>query len=547
MKWSDPARMAAIIAAAFLVLAIIVGARYQNRRDLVQDVFSPTFPPVAVSPVLDGVKALDAHLQRPSGLEALAHFLPDQSGVLWISLLVLLVVGFDYARPWSGRNLDLVLAQAAGWFLMGSIDLLESADHFNDPAYRGLIRLIFIAVVLASLAVMARLLMRFRSPDLSAWVPRVDLRLIAAVATFVMVLSTLAPFFQKPDDSSYFTGLGGQRLRERLQLPYGDPMLTKTPGAAYGPLMYVVQAGLQIVLAENANAESPDLPKLGAQSAYRAPATLPAQLSLALFQLLACFVLYQIGREWGGPSLGFAFIALYSGSSYVLGVGGTTELIGGMTYVSHIIPPAVALLAFRYLDRPLVSGALLAAAAGLGFYPAFFFPAWLAYQWGASSKAAMKFLAGFAVVCGVIGVWVLLDSRPAPPLGLIATILRDTLGHHTDLEGYGSSTFGLWGQQTGFLHWMLAPLAGTSALTSPFFIVFCGYLLVTAVMALGAGPVGLALLTATIAIGANVWKIHATATYVTWYYSFLLLGTLGPGALVLRAGSRSRNGHTETT
>ena len=68
-----------------------------------------------------------------------------------------------------------------------------------------------------------------------------------------------------------------------------------------------------------------------------------------------------------------------------------------------------------------------------------------------------------------------------------------------------------------------------------------------AVMALGAGPVGLALLTATIAIGANVWKIHATATYVTWYYSFLLLGTLGPGALVLRAGSRSRNGHTETT
>ena len=547
MKWSDPARVAAIVAAVFLFLAVLVGARYQNRRDLVQDVFSPTFPPVAVSPVLDGVKALDAHLQRPSGLEALAHFLPDQSGVLWISLLVLLVVGFDYARPWSGRNLDLVLAQAAGWFLMGSIDLLESADHFNDPAYRGLIRLVFIAVVLASLAVMARLLRRFMSPDLTAWIPSLDLRLIASLATFVMVLSVLSPFFLKPDDSSYFTGLGGQRMRERHALPYGDPMLTKTPGAAYGPLMYVVQAGLQIALAEEANADSPDMPKLGAQSAYRAPATLPAQLSLALFQLLACFVLYQLGREWAGPSLGFAFIALYSGSSYVLGVGGTTELIGGMTYVSHIIPPAVALLAFWYLDRPIASGALLATAAALGFYPAFFFPAWLAYQFGSSSKAALKFLAGFAVVCAIVGGWVLLWSRPAPPLGLVATILRDTLGHHTDLEGYGSSTFGLWGQQTGLLHWMLAPLAGTSALTSPFFILFCGYLLVTAVMALGAGPVGLALLTATIAIGANVWKIHATATYVTWYYSFLLLGTLGPGALVLRAGSRSRNGHTETT
>ena len=145
------------------------------------------------------------------------------------------------------------------------------------------------------------------------------------------------------------------------------------------------------------------------------------------------------------------------------------------------------------------------------------------------------------------GAWVLAASRPAPPLGLVATILRDTLGHHTDLDGYGSSTFGLWGQQTGFLHWMLAPLAAGSALTSPFFILFCGYLLLAAVLAMRAGAVGLALLTATIAIGANVWKIHATATYVTWYYPFLLLGILGPGALVLRAGSRPRNDVTEAT
>ena len=121
MKWSDPARVAAIITAAFLLVAIAVGARYQNRRDLVREVFSPTFPTVDVRPVLEGVEALDAHLLRPSGTEALARFLPDQSGVLWISLLVLLVVGFDYARPFSGRNLDLILAQVAGWLLMGSI------------------------------------------------------------------------------------------------------------------------------------------------------------------------------------------------------------------------------------------------------------------------------------------------------------------------------------------------------------------------------------------------------------------------------------------
>jgi hypothetical protein len=25
-------------------------------------------------------------------------------------------------------------------------------------------------------------------------------------------------------------------------------------------------------------------------------------------------------------------------------------------------------------------------------------------------------------------------------------------------------------------------------------------------------------------MGAQLWKIHATATYVTWYYPFLLIG-----------------------
>ncbi len=71
------------------------------------------------------------------------------------------------------------------------------------------------------------------------------------------------PFLHPAEDSSYFTDLGGQRLRERGLLPYGDPMLTKTPGAAYAPLMYAAQATMQFILAEPANATSPDTPKPG--------------------------------------------------------------------------------------------------------------------------------------------------------------------------------------------------------------------------------------------------------------------------------------------
>ena len=46
--------------------------------------------------------------------------------------------------------------------------------------------------------------------------------------------------------------------------------------------------------------------------------------------------------------------------------------------------------------------------------------------------------------------------------------------------------------------------------------------------------VGLALLTSAVALGANIWKIHATGAYLAWYYPFLLIGALGPGILMKR-------------
>jgi hypothetical protein len=35
-------------------------------------------------------------------------------------------------------------------------------------------------------------------------------------------------------------------------------------------------------------------------------------------------------------------------------------------------------------------------------------------------------------------------------------------------------------------------------------------------------------------MGANIWKLHATGAYLSWYYGFLLIGVLGPGILVRR-------------
>lgn len=520
--------------AVITALAALAGARYHNRIVPLTEVYMPSFSEVEFASAGESVRALDTRLQADERLSRLRQVLPDQAGALWLGLLVLLIVGFDYARPWSARNIDLLIVQAIGWCLIGSLDLLVTVSRHGDPAYYGLIRLMFAVVTALSTVLMVRMVWRSRQSDTWTWAPAMDVRALAALTAFTVSLAIAYPFLRPVEDASYFTNLGGQRLRERGLLPYGDPMLTNTPGAAYGPLMYVAQAGMQSILRAPANRPSPDLPQLGEQSSYLAPSPLSPQLLLAAFQLLAAWALFKIGQRCSGDNLGLALAALYCGSVSVLGVGGSGDQIGGMTFASHIIPASVTLVAFRYLDRPWLSGALLAAAAGFGFYPAFMFPAWLGYNWGLSRKSALQFVGGFCALSLVVGVWVLLASRPADGLGLIATVMRDTLGHQTDPRGYGMTPFGFWGQQTGVWRWLIQPLTGESALLSPFFMIYFAFLCVTAAMARNAGLVGLALITAAVAMGANIWKINATSAYLAWYYPFLLIGVLGPGMLIRR-------------
>jgi hypothetical protein len=524
-----------VVPGLFLALVVIAGLRYQNHVVQLTEVYTPTIPVVEFAPAGESLRALDGRLKEDARLSIIRQALPDQAGVLWIALLVLLVVGFDYARPWSARNIDLMIVQVIGWSLIGSLDLLVTVTRRSDPTYYGLIRLMFTVVTALSAVLMARMVWRSTRGDSWTWTPAIDVRTLAALTAFTVSLALAYPFLRPAEDASYFTNLGGQRLRERGLLPYGDPMLTDTPGAGYGPLMYAAQAGLQFVLMESKNEPSPDLPQLGEHSTYMAPSPTSAQLLLAGSQLLAAWALFRIGQRLSSDALGLALAALYCGSVGVLGIGGTGDQVAGMTFVSHIVPAAVSLAAFRYLDRPMAAGALLAAAAAFGFYPAFIFPTWLGYYWGDSRKAALHYVIGFGVACLVVGVWVLLASRPADGMGLIATIVRDTLGHQTDPEVYGRTPFGFWGQQTGVWRWLIQPMVGESAMLSPFFMLYCALLVATAIMARNTGIVGLALLTAAVTMGANIWKINATGAYLAWYYPFLLIGVLGPGLLIRRS------------
>ena len=271
------------------------------------------------------------------------------------------------------------------------------------------------------------------------------------------------------------------------------------------------------------------LAKLGAGAEYLLPPPLASQLTTATFHLLGLASLIAIGHRLAGRQVAWGIAALYCGSAYVLGVGGPREAIGGMTFISHIAPAAVSLLAFSALARPFVAGALLVASAATVFYPVLFFPAWLGHYWDRRS-AALRFIGGVALAGGLIGGPVLALSQPIEGHGVLGTVVRESVGHHQGTDTYGQSTFGFWGMREGVRAVLSRPFVAGEFTTSPMFLMTFGFAGAMFFLARKTTPQQLALITATLAIVAQLSKVHGTGVYVNWYYPFLLIGFFTSGS-----------------
>ena len=244
--------------------------------------------------------------------------------------------------------------------------------------------------------------------------------------------------------------LGAQRLRERGRLPYGDPLLTGTPGAAYGPLLYAAHVPFQILLSPDpVNPVSPDRPNLTSGTPYYLPPAMATQICAVAFHLAACLRSLSRRSRTGGRAgrLGLSS-ASTAGASRSSGIGGREDQVAGITFVSHVAPASMTLLAFAALKSPALSGTLLAMSTGVGFYPAFMAPAWLGFYWNDVTKRT-RFAIGFGLAAAIIAGGVYAMSQPAGERSRLGTIMYDTFGHHTDPRGYGSSVFGFWGQREG--------------------------------------------------------------------------------------------------
>jgi hypothetical protein len=398
----------------------------------------------------------------------------------------------------------------------------------RSPTYLNLLDWVFSAVVVANLWLMVRAGRRVHQAT-PAWVPNVALVPAAILAIVLLAADIGIAIARPPDDAGWFVNLGAQRLRERGRLPYGDPLLTATPGAAYGPLLYAAHVPFQILLSPDpVNPVSPLRPDLTSGPPYYLPPALATKLCTAAFHIAGVFALFVAARRLANAHVAWALVCLYCGSLAVLGIGGREDQVAGITFVSHIAPASMTLLAFAALSAPALSGTLLALATGVGFYPAFMAPAWLGFYWNDAAKR-IRFVLGFAIVALIVAGGVYALSRPAGDRSRIGTIMYDTFGHHTDPAGYGSSVFGFWGQREGLRRVLSSPLLGGSGLTSPAWLTFAAFLGATFLVARGKRPADLALLAGAVALGATLVKPHATGTYLAWWYPLLLLGFFAKG------------------
>ena len=274
-------------------------------------------------------------------------------------------------------------------------------------------------------------------------------------------------------------------------------------------------------------------------SSYVLPPTLASQLTTITFHVIGVASIITIGMQLATPAVGWALAALYCSSAYVLGVGGGSETIGGITFISHIAPPAVSMLAFAFLARPFIAGFMLVAASMTVFFPALFFPAWLGYYWD-RRPSMIKFIGGCVLGAAVFVLPTIALSQALPDHSVVSTVLKESVGHHQGTDTYGLSTFGFWGQRGGIRDWFREPFIEGQFTTSPMFLITIGFAAVMFFMARHTRRWQLALITATVGIIAQWSKIHGTGVYVNWYYPFLLIGLLAarpsPPALPVEHG-----------
>ncbi|MCB9830991.1 MAG: hypothetical protein H6807_00850 [Planctomycetes bacterium] len=452
----------------------------------------------------------------------LKQLTPGQTTALWLGLVTMLVLAFDWSRWLRPRNLVLVLLYGPALLFF---DLDAQSTQFADPVAWSRFRLITTGIFgMQVLSLGWALFARLRGGSGQSFLP---LRALRVLALLFLGLTLASSIVGEGADSSIYTNFGTQRMRERGKLPYGDPWLARGTACSYGPAIYLMILPAQLILDREPLNEAVDLP-----TTYERSRGMPVRLTVAALLLVTFVATVMLGATLGSREVGWTLAALVFSSPFTLGIGSDHSTLVGAMNISDTAPIAFVMLALLWLGRrPLLAGLALGQATACGFFPILMLPAivvWLKSR----GQGLMAFLAAFALIglAYLALVWfgtetrgeenpaqVFLDctfgvqERPNDPAGMRV--------------GYGDSPFGFWGSHPRSRDLILGrPGSGEN---KPWKWLFLGLLvLMTSIRARRADPRLLIASCGALALGVQLVRLHAAGVHVMWYQPLLLAALL---------------------
>ncbi|HLG07687.1 MAG TPA: hypothetical protein VI409_03330 [Gaiellaceae bacterium] len=427
---------------------------------------------------------------------------------VWLAFCLVFLVGLaDLRRPFSVRNLDLVvlLAFSVSLAFFNRGEVFRSVPLVYPALAYLLVRGLWIGMrgrefplrsvwPTWALAAAAVFLLGFRI-GLNVETPRgvIDVGL-AGVAGASRILDGQAPYGNMPQRGDLEPcgpkDTDGQ-IRDRVQRN-GRCESAIERGDTYGPVTYVAYVPSTLVFGWSGKWDS--LPSAHATS--------------IAFDLLAILGLVLVGIRFGGPRL--AVLLAFAWTAYPF----TAYALNANT--NDAIMPAFLVLGFWLASSAWARGSAVALAGWTKFGALLVVPLWATYP-SLEARRLPRFAAAFAVTTALAFAILLLE----PSLWDAARTFWDrALGFQLGRD----SPFSLWGwgqyhaqgiPDLGFVQPLLAALAVVLAL-------------LVAVFPRRKGPVELAALTAALLVAFQLALTHWFYLYLPWLFPFVLLWLLLP-------------------
>ena len=395
---------------------------------------------------------------------------------VWLPLALAFLVPF-LRRPWGMLQLDLLVLSAFS----------ASTAFFNAARIDVSVPLLY--PLLAYL--LARMLwIGLRGDDATTDALRRPLRLLVPASTLVIAVIFLVGFrvalnvtSSNVIDVGYAGVIGADRIVD------GDPLYGAFPsdnasGDTYGPVNYLAYVPFE--QATSWTGRWDDLPA--------------AHAAAIAFDLLACLLLFLIGRRVRGPDLGV--LLAYAWVTYPF------TLYALMSNSNDTLVAVLVLAAVWAAGSPAGRGAFVALAALTKFAPLALAPLFATHG-GLRPRTVLTFVAGFGMAASLAFV---------PLLGHFD--LRTFWDHTIAFQAERGSPFSIWGlydPDVAWLNHVQRALQVAGALLA----------LALAFVPRRRDLVGLAACSAAILIALQLAVSHWFYLYIPWFFGLVMIALLG--------------------